>query len=116
MVYAFIAGLGVWEVLVILVVALIVFGPRLPEVAKSIGKGYLEFRRGLRSFESDFDFNDADVDVSGPRRIPKPELPEPEKTDSNGEGGEAEPSAAGDDGGAGTKENDDETTEGEEKP
>ncbi|MHC4599742.1 MAG: Sec-independent protein translocase subunit TatA/TatB [Planctomycetota bacterium] len=74
MVFAFIAGLGVWEVLVILAVALIVFGPRLPEVAKSIGKGYLEFRRGLRSFESDFDLHDADIDVSDP---PKPRDPDP---------------------------------------
>ncbi len=66
MALAFIAGLGIWEILVILVVALIVFGPRLPEVAKSLGKGYMEFRKGLRSLESELEFGEADIDVSRP--------------------------------------------------
>jgi Tat protein translocase TatB subunit len=39
-------GIGVPELLVILVVALIVLGPkRLPEVAKTLGKGLAEFRK-----------------------------------------------------------------------
>ena len=39
-------GIGVPELLVIMVVALIVLGPkRLPEVAKALGKGLSEFRR-----------------------------------------------------------------------
>jgi Tat protein translocase TatB subunit len=39
-------GIGVPELLIILVVALIVLGPkRLPEVAKSLGKAFAEFRR-----------------------------------------------------------------------
>jgi sec-independent protein translocase protein TatA len=39
-------GIGVPELLVILVVALIVLGPqRLPEVAKALGKGLAELRR-----------------------------------------------------------------------
>jgi TatA/E family protein of Tat protein translocase len=39
-------GIGVPELIVILVVALIVLGPkRLPEVAKALGKGLSEFRR-----------------------------------------------------------------------
>ena len=38
-------GIGVPELLVIMVVALIVLGPkRLPEVAKALGKGLSEFR------------------------------------------------------------------------
>jgi sec-independent protein translocase protein TatB len=39
-------GLGFTEILVILVVALLVFGPdRLPELARNLGKGLAEFRR-----------------------------------------------------------------------
>jgi len=39
-------GIGVPELLVILVVALLVLGPqRLPEVAKALGKALAEFRR-----------------------------------------------------------------------
>jgi len=39
-------GLGFWEVLLILAVALLVFGPaRLPGLARSLGRGLSEFRR-----------------------------------------------------------------------
>jgi len=39
-------GLGFTEILVILVVALLVFGPdRLPELARNLGRGLAEFRR-----------------------------------------------------------------------
>ena len=39
-------GIGVPELLVILVVALLVLGPkRLPDVARSLGRGLAEFRR-----------------------------------------------------------------------
>ena len=39
-------GIGMPELLVILVVALIVLGPkRLPDVARALGKGLAEFRR-----------------------------------------------------------------------
>lgn len=39
-------GIGTTELLVIFIVALIVLGPKkLPEIAKSLGKGVAEFRR-----------------------------------------------------------------------
>jgi TatA/E family protein of Tat protein translocase len=39
-------GVGMWEVVLILVVALLVFGPsKLPELARQLGKGLAEFRR-----------------------------------------------------------------------
>lgn len=39
-------GIGAQELIVILVIALLVFGPkRLPELARSLGKGLAEFRR-----------------------------------------------------------------------
>ena len=46
---------GIPEIIVILVVALLLFGKRLPEVARSMGKGIVEFKRGLRNVEDDIE-------------------------------------------------------------
>lgn len=41
-------GLGVTELVVILVVALLFFGPgRLPEIGGALGKGIRDFKKGL---------------------------------------------------------------------
>jgi Tat protein translocase TatB subunit len=48
-------GIGMPELIVILVVALVVLGPkRLPEVARSIGKAMGEFRRQSSEIIDDF--------------------------------------------------------------
>ena len=41
--------------IVILIVALLVFGKRLPEVARSLGKGITEFKKGVKGIEDDVD-------------------------------------------------------------
>ena len=48
-------GMGMQELLIIGVVAVLLFGRRLPEVAKSLGKSYAEFRRGLSDIQSSMD-------------------------------------------------------------
>jgi TatA/E family protein of Tat protein translocase len=48
-------GIGMTELLVILAVALIVFGPtRLPELARSLGKAMNEFRRASTDLRQTF--------------------------------------------------------------
>jgi len=48
-------GIGMTELLVILVVALIVFGPtRLPELARSLGRAMAEFRRASTDLRQTF--------------------------------------------------------------
>jgi sec-independent protein translocase protein TatA len=43
-----VGNLGVWEILMIMVVVLLLFGAkRLPEVGSSIGKGIREFKRSI---------------------------------------------------------------------
>ena len=46
---------GNMEMLIILVVGLILFGKRLPEVGRSIGKSIVEFKRGLKDVEESID-------------------------------------------------------------
>jgi sec-independent protein translocase protein TatA len=56
-------SLGPAEILVVLVIALLVFGPnKMPDIAKQVGKGFREFRRvqqhlksELRDVVSEFD-------------------------------------------------------------
>ncbi len=46
---------GGWEWLVILIVALLIFGKRLPDVMRSLGKGVVEFKKGIKGIEEDVD-------------------------------------------------------------
>jgi TatA/E family protein of Tat protein translocase len=51
-------GFSITEILLILVVALIVIGPdKLPNMAKSIGKGYAEFKRAFGDLKKTVDLN-----------------------------------------------------------
>ncbi len=48
-------SLGGTEAIVILVIALLLFGRRQPEVMRSLGKGVVEFKRGVRDIEDEVD-------------------------------------------------------------
>lgn len=51
----FIQNIGMMEWAVILIIALLLFGKRLPEVGKSLGKGIVEFKKGLKGVEDDIE-------------------------------------------------------------
>ena len=47
-----IGGLGMWEILLIFMVVLLLFGAkRLPEIGSSLGKGIREFKGSIREIE-----------------------------------------------------------------
>jgi len=47
------AWVGWQELLVVCIVAVLIFGRRLPEVGRSLGQGLLEFKRGLKGVKKD---------------------------------------------------------------
>ena len=92
-------SLGPAEILVILVIALLVFGPeKLPDIAKQVGKGMREFRRvqqhlstELRDVVTEFDGSAETAAPSPDGGDPVPMLPPKVETDP----GEAAPTTAG---------------------
>ncbi|HNR99446.1 MAG TPA: twin-arginine translocase TatA/TatE family subunit [Planctomycetota bacterium] len=52
---ALIPNLGPLELVVIGIVALLLFGRRLPEVMRNLGRGIVEFKRGVRGIEDQVD-------------------------------------------------------------
>jgi sec-independent protein translocase protein TatA len=47
-------GIGIWELLILLLVLLLVFGPkRLPEMGRQLGKGMREFKDSVTGDSND---------------------------------------------------------------
>lgn len=58
-------GIGMPELVVILIVALIIIGPkRLPDLAKSLGRGLAEFRRATDDVKDSLNIDGIKDDVS----------------------------------------------------
>ena len=81
-------GIGMPELLVILVVALIVLGPkRLPEIARSLGRGMAEFRRASNEFSRTLSASLEEPPQPAPPQQPTPapapavKPPEPPRSD-----------------------------------
>jgi Tat protein translocase TatB subunit len=72
-------GIGMPELLVILVVALLVLGPkRLPEVARSLGRGMAEFRRASSELRSTLTQAIEEPPAREEKKPTPPPAPEPE--------------------------------------
>lgn len=48
-------GVGSTELIIVAVVVLLLFGNRLPSVMRSLGRGVIEFKRGVQGIEEDVD-------------------------------------------------------------
>lgn len=66
-------GLGTQEMLVLLVLGVLFFGKRLPEVGRSVGKTIMEFKNSLRGVEDEFSSAfrnfDANPQPTPPRKL-----------------------------------------------
>jgi len=52
---AFIGMPGPMEMMIILGIGVLLFGKRLPEVGRSLGKGIVEFKKGVQGIEDEID-------------------------------------------------------------
>jgi sec-independent protein translocase protein TatA len=50
-------GLGPAELVIVGIIAVLLFGNRLPEVGRSLGKGLIEFKKGLRDIQNEVDIS-----------------------------------------------------------
>ncbi len=58
---------GGMEWIVILVIGLLLFGRRLPEVARSLGKSIVEFKKGMSDVRDEINDASRDNRLEGPR-------------------------------------------------
>ncbi len=60
-------GIGIQEIVIILIVGLLVFGAtRLPKIARSLGQGIKEFKKTVKDLEDDNDENNVRYVDQGP--------------------------------------------------
>jgi sec-independent protein translocase protein TatA len=63
-------GLGIQELLVILVIALVIFGPsKLPQIGSGLGKAIRDFKKGVSGDEPDESAKEAKKET--PKDLPR---------------------------------------------
>jgi len=76
--FAFLTGP---QLLIVLIVGVLIFGRRLPEIGRYLGKGLVEFKKGLHGLEDEFDITGrnaappqqqpaASEQIRAPQRVP----------------------------------------------
>jgi sec-independent protein translocase protein TatA len=68
-------GLGGTEWFILIILGVLLFGKRLPEVGRSLGKGMMEFKKGLQGIEDEVHGSLRQADVSAPPQ-PAPRPPQ----------------------------------------
>lgn len=71
------------EWIVIAALGLLIFGKRLPEVGRSLGKGIVEFKKGLKGVQDEVTQVDEQIDeeAAAHKRLPDPATAEKPKFD-----------------------------------
>lgn len=92
---------GYLELVVVLMVGLLLFGRRLPEVGRSVGRTIVEFKKGIREVKDD-------VNTAATSNPPAENQIDPPSATTTGQPGNA-PAVSGDAGGSSSPAGDSET-------
>ncbi|MDY0165281.1 MAG: twin-arginine translocase TatA/TatE family subunit [Thermoguttaceae bacterium] len=92
MLFAFGFSPGPMEMLIIGVIAVLLFGKRLPEVGRSLGKGLMEFKKGVQGIDDEIE--SASRTVSSTARVSASADDRQEATAPKFEPPKSEPSAS----------------------
>jgi sec-independent protein translocase protein TatA len=69
-------GIGTPEMVIFGIIALLLFGKKLPEVARSLGKGVTEFKKGIAGIEDDVNRATYNSPTTASRPAPRDEVQE----------------------------------------
>ena len=72
----FVGTPGLPELIIVGIIALLLFGKRLPDVARSLGKGIVEFKKGIQGIEEEVERATYNTDTSASRPLPTDETEE----------------------------------------
>jgi len=70
-------SLGMSEMLVIGIIAVLLYGKRLPEVARNLGRGFSEFKRGLYDIQDEINRATSDSSLEHDKLAWEPDREEP---------------------------------------
>ncbi len=65
------------EWIILLVLGLLIFGRRLPEVGRSLGRGIVEFKKGIKGIEDEIDDASTQPPVGKLTEVSPPKLSQP---------------------------------------
>ena len=66
--FGFFPGLGFQEIMLLLLLGVLLFGRKLPDIGRSIGKTVVEFKKGMKGVEDELS-----TDAASPRQAIEPE-------------------------------------------
>src|SRR5688572_17416248 len=70
--FAFLPSMGPMEWMIILGLAILLFGRKLPEVGRSLGKGIVEFKKGLKGLEDEVEAGGSSARPDQTAEAPRP--------------------------------------------
>src|ERR1700722_19484185 len=69
-------NLGAQEMVILLIIGVLLFGRKLPEVGRYLGKGIVEFKKGIKGLEDELDTSTSVTPRQEPAALEQPRPPQ----------------------------------------